>query len=165
MSGTITPDTYIVDRFDMKNMKVISKQIIEKTSKVFLDEVSGGTRLETTESTTVQALSDAQILEVARLVSDVEEKYFDGSPADIEWDFHHLLQARPVTSYVPLFPEMTTERGKEKRLYLDLMVMTQGFSDPLSTLGLDIWKTSLARMKPTMSTEGFDGLMFNIHGR
>lgn len=170
VSGTITPDTYVVDRFDMTNMKVISKQVVEKTSKVLLDEVSGGTRLETTtESTTAQALSDAQILEVARLVSDVEEKYFDGSPADIEWAFHndtlYLLQARPVTAYVPLFPEMMTERGKEKRLYLDLMVMTQGFSDPLSTLGLDIWKTSLARMKPTMSTEGFDGLMFNIHGR
>eukprot|EP00986_Skeletonema_menzelii_P005861 scaffold2200_cov117-Skeletonema_menzelii.AAC.2 len=169
VSGTITPDTYVVDRFDTKNMKVISKQVVEKTSTIRLDEVSGGTRQESNKSITAQSLSDDQILEVARMVSAVEEKYFDGSPADIEWAFHnktlYLLQARPVTAFVPLFPEMITERGNEKRLYLDIMVMSQGFSDPLSTLGLDIWKTSLARMKPTMSTEGFDGLMFNIHGR
>jgi len=169
VSGIITPDTYVVDRFDPSNMRMISKKVAEKTSAIWLDEASGGTRQDTNKSPTAQALTDDEIMEVAQMVADVEEKYFDGSPADIEWAFHnntlYLLQARPVTAHVPLFPEMITERGKEKRLYLDLMVMTQGFSDPLSTLGLDIWKTSLARMKPTMSTEGFDGLMFNIHGR
>lgn len=169
VSGIITPDTYVVDRFNPSKMEVISKKVAEKSSAIWLDEVSGGTRQESNTSPTAQALTDEQILEVARMVSDVEEKYFDGSPADIEWAFQnntlYLLQARPVTAYVPLFPEMITERGAEKRLYLDVMVMTQGFSDPLSTLGLDIWKTSLAMMKPTMSTEGFDGLMFNIHGR
>ncbi len=169
VSGIITPDTYVVDRFDPSKMEVISKKVSDKSSAIWLDEVSGGTRQESNKSPTAQALTDDQILEVARMVSDVEDKYFDGSPADIEWAFHnntlYLLQARPVTAYVPLFPEMITERGTEKRLYLDVMVMTQGFSDPLSTLGLDIWKTSLAMMKPTMSTEGFDGLLFNIHGR
>jgi len=168
VSGIITPDTYVVDRFDSNNIK-ISKKVAEKTSAIWLNEASGGTLQESNKSPTSQALTDDQIMEVARMVSDVEEKYFDGSPVDIEWAFHndtlYLLQARPVTAFVPLFPEMITERGKEKRLYLDIMVMSQGFSDPLSTLGLDIWKTALARMKPTMSTEGFDGLMFNIHGR
>ena len=42
---------------------------------------------------------------------------------------------------------------------------TQGFSDPVSTLGLDLWRTILARMKATMSTEGKDGLVWNLHGR
>ncbi|KAL7441494.1 hypothetical protein ACHAXM_011541 [Skeletonema potamos] len=168
VSGVVTPDNYVVDRFDSNNLK-ISKNVAEKTSAIWLNEASGGTLQESNKSPTEQALTNDQIIEVARMVSDVEEKYFDGSPADIEWAFHndtlYLLQARPVTAFVPLFPEMLTERGKEKRLYLDIIVMTQGFSDPLSTLGLDIWKTFLARMKPTMSTEGFDGLMFNIHGR
>ena len=45
------------------------------------------------------------------------------------------------------------------------MVMTQGFSDPLSTLGLDLWSTMLKRIKPTMSTDGPDGLVWNLHGR
>lgn len=169
VSGTITPDTYLVDRFDKNSIKLISKQVAEKSSAIRLDEGSGGTREEENESPSAQALTDERIIEVAKLVADVEEMYFNGAPADIEWAFHeetlYLLQARPVTAYIPLFPEMITERGKEKRLYLDLMVMTQGFSDPLSTLGLDIWKTTLARMKPTMSTEGFDGLIFNVHGR
>ena len=168
VSGIITPDTYIVDRFNPNDMKVMSKKVAEKSSAVLLDEANG-TKLVPNENPTAQVLTDDQILEVAQLASDIEDKYFDGSPADIEWAIYdnvlYLLQARPVTAYVPLFEEMITERGKEKRLYLDVMVMTQGFSEPLSTLGLDIWKTSVGRMKPTMSTEGFDGLVFNIHGR
>ena len=169
VGGTVTPDTYVVDRFDADNIQLASKKVADKKASIWLDETSGGTREECNNSPTAQALTDDQIMEVAKLVSDVEERYFNGSPADIEWAFHndtlYLLQARPVTAYVPLFPEMMTKRGKEKRLYLDMIVMTQGFSDPFSTLGLDIWKSALQRMKPTMSTEGFDGLIFNIHGR
>lgn len=169
VGGTVTPDTYVVDRFDADNIHVVSKKVADKKASIWLDETSGGTREECNNSPTAQALTDDQIMEVAKLVSDVEERYFNGSSADIEWAFHsdtlYLLQARPVTAYVPLFPEMMTKRGKEKRLYLDMIVMTQGFSDPFSTLGLDIWKSALQLMKPTMSTEGFDGLIFNIHGR
>lgn len=169
VSGIITPDTYVVDRFDPNNIKVISKNVAEKPSAIWLEEKNGGTHKEDNKNPSTQALADDQILKVAKLVADVEEKYFGGLPADIEWAFCreslYLLQARPVTAYVPLYPEMTTKRGKEKRLYLDIIVMSQGFSEPLSTLGLDIWKTTLARIKASMSTEGFDGLMFNIHGR
>lgn len=47
---------------------------------------------------------------------------------DTEWTFDndgklYLLQARPVTGYIILFPEMITKRGEEKKLYLDIMVM------------------------------------------
>ena len=170
VGGTVTPDTYVIDRFDVNDIRIISKKVADKKASIWLDdEMSGGTREECNNSPTAQALTDDQIMEVAQLVSDVEERYFNGSPTDIEWAFHndtlYLLQARPVTAYVPLFTEMMTDRGKEKRLYLDIIVMTQGFSEPFSTLGLDIWKSALQRMKPTMSTEGFDGLLFNIHGR
>ena len=46
-----------------------------------------------------------------------------------------------------------------------LCLQTQGFSDPMSILGLDLWRTILARLKPTMSTEGKEGLVWNLHGR
>ena len=161
VGGIITPDTYIVDRFDANAPRIASKKVAEKTSAIWLDTSSGGTRQEPNKDPAAQALTDEQILEVANLVARVEEARGQGVPVDTEWAYRdgklYLLQARPVTAYIPLFPEMVTERGGEKRLYLDVMVMTQGFSDPLSVLGLDLWRTMLARLKPTMSTDGAEG--------
>ncbi len=49
----------------------------------------------------------------------VEE--LSGSPTDIEWayaeDRLHVLQARPITTHVPLPPEMATRPGERRRLY------------------------------------------------
>ena len=132
MGGTVTPDTYIVDRFDPKERKILSKKVAEKTSSIWLnatyfDNEHAGTYERDNVEPNAQALSDDQIIEVANLVARVEEERYDGLPVDAEWAFHdgnlYLLQARPVTAYIPLFKEMVTERGKEKKLYLDIMVM------------------------------------------
>jgi pyruvate,water dikinase len=44
-------------------------------------------------------------------------------PMDIEWAYAggqlHLLQARPITTFVPLAPEMLTKPGERRRLYAD----------------------------------------------
>lgn len=171
VGGIITPDTYVVDRFQSLHKVIVSKKVAEKTSAIWLDTTgAGGTRQDDNQDPTAQALTDEQILKVADLVARVEEHGGDCAPVDTEWAFDkngklYLLQARPVTAYIPLFPEMITKRGQEKRLYLDIMIMSQGFSDPLSVLGLDLWKTILKRIKPTMSTDGFDGLVWNLHGR
>lgn len=169
VGGIVTPDTYVVDRFDSKNPIILSKKVAEKSAAIWLDESTGGTSEKPNVEPSAQALADDQILEVAQLVAEVEDARGDGSPVDTEWAYSggrlYLLQARPVTAYIPLFPEMITDRGGEKKLYLDVMVMTQGFSDPLSTLGLDLWSTILKRLKSTMSTDGPEGLMWNLHGR
>lgn len=169
VGGIVTPDTYIVDRFDPDSPKLLSKTVAEKSLAIWLDESTGGTIEKPNVDPTTQALTEKQILDVAQLVAKVEDSRDDGTPVDIEWAFSdgklYLLQARPVTAYIPLFPEMITDRGAEKKLYVDIMVMTQGFSDPLSTLGLDLWSTILKRINPTMSTDGPEGLMWNIHGR
>ena len=169
VGGIVTPDTYVVDRFDPDRPNILSKSVAKKTSAIWLDKTTGGTIEKPNEDPSAQALSDEQILDVAQLVAKVEDSRDDGTPVDTEWAFSdgtlYLLQARPVTAYIPLFPEMITDRGAEKKLYVDIMVMTQGFSDPLSTLGLDLWSTILKRIKPTMGTDGPEGLMWNIHGR
>ena len=169
VGGIVTPDTYIVDIFDSENPTILSKTVSEKSTAVWLDKSTGGTLEKPSKDPSAQALSDEQLLEVAQLVTDVECSRGDGNPVDTEWAFSdgklYLLQARPVTAYIPLFPEMITERGAEKKLYLDIMVLTQGFSDPLSTLGLDLWSTIVKRIKPQFGTDGREGLMWNIHGR
>jgi rifampicin phosphotransferase len=75
-------------------------------------------------------------LEVADLLARVEDFRNDGVPVDIEWAYQgdelFLFQARPVTAYIPLFPEMITPRGERKNLYLDIIVMSEGFSEPFS---------------------------------
>jgi len=168
VGGIVTPDVYVVDRIQSK---IASKKVANKAEAIWLGETrdgSSGTRQEKNGDPTAQALSDEQILEVSSLVCRVEEAQ-GGHPVDIEWAFLnnelYLLQARPVTAYIPLFPELVTERGGEKRLYMDVIVMSQGFSEPLSVLGLDVWKSMVMAAKPQFSTEGKDGLMWNIHGR
>ena len=133
VGGIVTPDTYIVDRYDpSQGMKIVSKKVAEKKISLWLNSENGGTYTkddDVNEQSTAQALTDEQILEVANLVARVEEEWYGGLPAvDTEWAFDndgklYLLQARPVTGYVQLFPEMITKRGKEKKLYLDIMVM------------------------------------------
>ena len=133
VGGIVTPDTYIVDRYDpSQGMKIVSKKVAEKKISLWLNSENGGTYTkddDVNEQSTAQALTDEQILEVANLVARVEEEWYGGLPAvDPEWAFDndgklYLLQARPVTGYVQLFPEMITKRGKEKKLYLDIMVM------------------------------------------
>ena len=179
VGGTVTPDTYIVDRYGPEPT-VASRAVAEKARAIRLAAgkgpgPEGGTREEENGDPSAQALADEQILEVAGLVARVEEHYGgsgggDQVPMDIEWAYDeegtlHLLQARPVTTYVPLFPEMLTERGAERRLYIDIIVLTQGFSDPLSVLGLDLWARMIRRIKTTLSTEGETGLAWHIHGR
>ena len=170
VGGTITPDTYVIDRSDGdSDTKIASVQVGEKSSAIWLGK-DGGTFEKANEDPTKRVLSDTLILEITHLIMRVEEhRGIDSGPVDIEWAYRqgvlYLLQARPVTAYVPLFPEMVTDRGKEKRLYLDVMVMTQGFSDPLSVLGLDIWRRIVARLKPHMSTDGITGLVWSLHGR
>ena len=131
VGGVVTPDTYVVDRFDPRESKIFSKKVSEKTSSIWLTS-DGGTRTEENKNkSTDQALTDEQILEVANLASRVEGEYYNGSPVDIEWAYCdgklYLLQARPVTAYIPLFEELITERGEEKKLYLDIMVLVSIF--------------------------------------
>lgn len=132
VGGIVTPDTYIVDRSDPNESKILSKNVAEKTTSIWLDETGGGTLQKVNDNATLLALTDEQILEVANLVAHVEEERYDGLPVDTEWTYDgegnlYLLQARPVTAYVPLFEEMITKRGEEKRLYLDIMVMVCSF--------------------------------------
>jgi phosphohistidine swiveling domain-containing protein len=166
VGGIVTPDTYTVD---IVKEEIISKQVADKEFAIWLQEDTGGTRQEDNKDPSAQALSDEQILEVAAMVSNVES-YREGTPVDIEWAFQNnelfLLQSRPVTAFIPLFPEMITERGEEKNLYLDAIVMTQGFSEPMSVLGLDIWFRMFEKAKPHMTfLNGKHGLVWNINGR
>ena len=163
VSGVVTPDSYTVEKV---RMEILDKTINNKHLALHL-KPDGGIRQAAPSNPLQQALSDQQIQELTRLIKTCETYY--QTPVDIEWAFAgdqlYLLQARPITTYIPLYPEMLTEPGARKKLYLDLIPLTQGFDTPLSVLGSDIWALVLEHLKAGSMPAGEDGYLLNIHGR
>ena len=56
-----------------------------------------------------------------------------------------LLQARPITAYVPLTPAMVTQPGKRKRLYLDITISVQGMYQPISFASVSFFRLLLKK--------------------
>lgn len=98
VSGLVTPDNYIVQ----KSGGAMQKDIGEKTVRI-VPSGPGTEQLEVpAELVYAQALSDAQIRQVAEAAVEVEAHY--GCAMDIEFAFDDegrffLLQARPVTTH------------------------------------------------------------------
>jgi phosphohistidine swiveling domain-containing protein len=67
-----------------------------------------------------------------------------GRPMDIEWAFSdgrlYLLQARPITTVLPLPKAMVTEPSDRRRLYVDITLVVQALTEPLSVMGTDVLK-------------------------
>ncbi len=164
VSGIVTPDNYVVEKVCME---IISKTINEKKIALHLSGDGGITEKEN-KKPDEQALSDNQILELTGLISKCEEYY--SLPIDTEWAYEkgqlYLLQARPVTTYIPLYPELLTKPGEPKKLYVDMIGALQGFREPISVLGLDIWTAIMDSVGAQgMMPEGKDGIIRHIHGR
>ena len=102
VSGELVPDRWVVD-------KVTSRTV----------ECQRGTKGD--DRPDELCLDDAQRTKVVETVCAIESLY--GDPVDVEWAFAggalHVLQARPITTYVPLPPELQTSPGEPRLLYLD----------------------------------------------
>lgn len=138
VSGDAVPDTFVVDK--VKN-EIINKKLGYKTVSIELDE-KGGTKHVENDSSKKVTLSDEQILELASIIKKVESYY--GMPMDTEWGLNkgvfYMLQARPITTYIPLHPDFQTKPGEQRKLYLDLTLIEQGIQKPLSVLGNDCFR-------------------------
>jgi pyruvate,water dikinase len=101
VSGTVTPDTYIVRKKDLTlHNKIIGKQL----EMMIRNDEGGNIQLEVEDDKKgVQKIPDAMIIEVAEAGNLIEEHY--GRPMDVEWavedDTLYILQARPVTTDIP----------------------------------------------------------------
>lgn len=164
VSGIVTPDTYVVDKVEKQ---IIEKTVHQKEHGIWL-HADGGVDKRQCENPEAQCLSEEKILAVAKLISGCEAYY--GVPVDIEWayvkDELYLLQARPITAYIPIFPEMMTKPGERKKIYVDVLNVSQGFSEPLSVLGLDIWAKVMGMIGGQgIMPAGEGGYFLNLHGR
>ncbi len=98
VSGTVTPDHYVVDK---NSNKLLHKEIAMKEIMFTKDEKTGKTvkvKLPP-ERAGAQVLTEEEIAQLAELGKKVEEHF--GSPQDIEWAYEagelYLLQSRPIT--------------------------------------------------------------------
>jgi len=138
VSGDTVPDQFVVDKYQNK---ILSEKIGDKKVSVQLGE-DGGTKTVSSDRVNQSTLSQEQILELAEMVRHVEE-YYD-VPMDTEWGHangkFYMLQARPITTYIPLHPDFVTKPGEQKILYLDLTLIEQGIQKPLSVMGTDCFR-------------------------
>jgi pyruvate,water dikinase len=135
VAGLASPDHFVVDKV---SGKLVQKKLGPKQVSVWLDR-DGGTVVREGYRSMDLTLSEAQLGELVGLLRRIEELF--GHPTDIEWAYAdsqlHVLQARPITTYVPLPPEMVTTPGERRRLYADA-ALSKGLTtnEPISTLGL-----------------------------
>lgn len=136
VAGLVSPDHFIVDKV---SRQVVDKKLGTKQVSIWLGE-DGGTIERRGHRSAELTLSDAQLGELTDVMCRIEELY--EKPTDIEWAYAggqlHVLQARPITTYVPLPPEMLTRPGERRRLYADA-ALSKGMTTnaPLSPMELD----------------------------
>jgi pyruvate,water dikinase len=163
VSGIVTPDFYTVDSI---SNKIIDKKINNKELALRLG-VDGGIEEGTVINSKEQALSDQEIISLSRLVKECEKHY--AMPMDIEWAYEnghlYLLQSRPITTYNPFFSELVTKPGDDKKIYIDVMGMTQGFTKSMSVLGGELWGLSVEAIKGEVMICDINGTTPTLHGR
>ncbi|MCH8247491.1 MAG: hypothetical protein IH951_13960 [Bacteroidetes bacterium] len=136
VAGLVSPDHFIVDKV---GRQVVEKKLGAKQVSIWLGADGGTIERESHRSEEI-TLSDAQLGELTEMICRIEELY--EKPTDIEWAYAggqlHVLQARPITTYVPLPPEMLTKPGERRRLYADA-ALSKGMTmnAPISPMELD----------------------------
>lgn len=102
VAGEVDPDQWVVDK--------VNGTTVESRAGGGADKPHA-----------VACLDEAQLDALTTTVAAVESAF--GYPVDVEWAFEdsrlHLLQARPITTYVPLPEEIRTAPGEQRLLYMD----------------------------------------------
>jgi phosphoenolpyruvate synthase/pyruvate phosphate dikinase len=164
VSGDADPDLFVVDKL---GREIIETRIGSKQTVITLNR-AGGTTKTSRSNHQGASITPAQVLELTQLVKRVEAYY--QKPVDIEWALSagrlYLLQARPITTYLPLPDEMVTAPGEPKRLYANSTLIEQGLQEPLSVLGTDFLAYVLNKVGGPVAegAVGPDGVTFTAGG-
>ncbi len=123
VSGTVTPDTYKINK---KEMKIENKIIANQEIMLIKDE--NGKNLSVAvppEKRKVQKLDDSKIIELAKIGMTIEKHY--GFPQDMEWALEkgtlYIVQSRPITT---LSSKPTSDSTSEEQ-------STESSSEPILT--------------------------------
>ena len=132
VAGLVNADSYKV-----RDGKVIDKKISTKRLAIYAVK-DGGTKAQEIEpeQQNRQALTDEQILQLARMGRTIEEHF--GRPQDIEWclvdNTFYIVQSRPITTLYPI-PDADDQ---ENHVYISVGHQ-QMMTDPMKPLGLSFF--------------------------
>ncbi|MCP4933216.1 MAG: hypothetical protein GY927_03205, partial [bacterium] len=136
VAGMVSPDHFVVDKV---GKTIVERMLGEKETAVTLTP-TGGIQEQPSPNPGEFCLTDDQVIAITNMLIQIETLY--DKPTDIEWAFAndtlYMLQARPITAYIPLTPEMMTAPGERRILYLDAG-LTEGMTinRPIRPLTLD----------------------------
>ncbi len=113
VSGSITPDNFVVDKTTLK----LEKKKINKQTFMLIRENGENTKINLGENkASVQKISDQKVIELASIGNKIEEHY--KKPMDIEWamekDILFIVQARPITTLNIEKKKMETQEGRNE---------------------------------------------------
>ncbi len=133
VAGLSTPDTYVVDKVSLQTVK---STLGSKETSLWLSTSDQSTSRQNYRADE-WTLQPEEIVRVTRLICEVEKHF--RKAMDIEWSLAKnelwLLQARPITAFVPVPPDMVTAPGEPRRLYLDATISVQSVTRPISVMG------------------------------
>lgn len=97
VSGSITPDSYVVDK---QRFSIIDVNINEQTKALYKKDKGGNEWRELGEKGKKQVLTEKEIIELSKLIVKIENHY--NFPCDIEWAKEngkfYITQSRPITT-------------------------------------------------------------------
>ena len=137
--GIVDPDQYVASK---QSLTLLNQTLGSKSHVVRLRDAGGSEIIESVE-TTGYCLKESDVTKLAQIIIGIERSF--ECPVEIEWSLQNeefqVLQARPLTRWVPLPETMTTVPGEPRRLYLD-RALAEGMTmnAPISELGLDLIK-------------------------
>jgi pyruvate,water dikinase len=148
VSGSVTPDDYVVDK---KTLKIIEKRIAKKTVEYVRDPETGKTihAQVDAERQDVPCLTDEEVLKLAEIAKRIEEHY--GKPQDIEWAIDRdlpfpenifVVQSRPETVW-SLKKAPPVEAPKPKALPerpMEMKVVVKGIAAGKRGIGAGVAK-------------------------
>ncbi|OGD56421.1 hypothetical protein A2V71_04810 [Candidatus Berkelbacteria bacterium RBG_13_40_8] len=97
VSGSIIPDSYVVDK---QGFKILDINVNEQTKALYKKGKGGNEWKELGEKGKKQVLIEKEIIELSKLIVKIENNY--GFPVDIEWAKEkgkfYIVQSRPITA-------------------------------------------------------------------
>ncbi|HDQ07868.1 MAG TPA: hypothetical protein ENN44_03705 [Methanoculleus sp.] len=133
VSGRVSPDELVLAKH---GAAILDRKMGGKETAIFLLP-GGGVRECHGYRSGRFCLEEEDAVALRDLTLRVEELY--GCPVDVEWASLNgemlLLQARPVTTMVPLPEALRTAVDTPARMYLDLTLVEHGMQGALSPLG------------------------------
>ena len=165
VGGQVTPDTFIVNRHDLKDYEAI---LGPKEHQIIYDGDQGVRLVEVRENDrAISSLSDGQLQELCETALRIESLY-EGAPQDIEWAFCngelHLLQSRPITN-LPVQPvELVWEPAPPAR-FVSRRQIVENMPDPICPLFEELYLTrGLESPRPESLMVGGGPMFITVNG-